>query len=164
MRLFEPDSGVTHLPPFTQVQAHSRHTIITPPRHTPQESASQVWLARRDMYPQGRVHCSCGCLESVRGAGRCRMTCPPRESSVVPVRVATHQTHSGSTRFSLRLASPQSLAPPGFLPALLSYVAFMLQTPLLSKWAMLGSNQRPPPCKLGWGFLLRSLLLGNPSY
>ena len=103
MRLFEPDSGVTHLPPFAQVQAHSRHTIITPPRHTPQESASQVWLARRDMYLQGRVHCSCGCLKSVRGAGRCRMTCPPRESSVVPVRVATHQTHSGSTQFTCAL-------------------------------------------------------------
>jgi hypothetical protein len=26
------------------------------------------------------------------------------------------------------------------------------------------SNQRPPPCKLGRGFLVRSVLFGNPAY
>ena len=30
--------------------------------------------------------------------------------------------------------------------------AFYLQNPGFPKWAMLGSNQRPPPCKLGQGF------------
>jgi hypothetical protein len=32
------------------------------------------------------------------------------------------------------------------IPAL-SSAAFHLQTAAFSKWAMLGSNQRPPPCK-----------------
>jgi hypothetical protein len=34
----------------------------------------------------------------------------------------------------------------------LSCAAFYLQSAAFSKWAMLGSNQRPPPCKLGRGF------------
>jgi hypothetical protein len=29
---------------------------------------------------------------------------------------------------------------------------FYLQNAAFSKWAMLGSNQRPPPCKLGQSF------------
>jgi Transposase, Mutator family len=38
------------------------------------------------------------------------------------------------------------------IPSLLSRAAFYLQNVAFSKWAMLGSNQRPPPCKLGQSF------------
>src|SRR5215217_2685362 len=35
------------------------------------------------------------------------------------------------------------------VPALLMSIAFYLQNATFSKWAMLESNQRPPPCKGG---------------
>jgi hypothetical protein len=31
-------------------------------------------------------------------------------------------------------------------------LTFNLQNAVFLEWAMLGSNQRPPPCKLGRGF------------
>jgi hypothetical protein len=41
---------------------------------------------------------------------------------------------------------------PGMFRGLLSYATLYLQNSAFSEWAMLGSNQRPPPCKLGQSF------------
>jgi hypothetical protein len=38
---------------------------------------------------------------------------------------------------------------PGQRSGTLETIAFHLQRAAFSKWAMLGSNQRPPPCKGG---------------
>ena len=39
-----------------------------------------------------------------------------------------------------------------WLPIMLWRFVFYLQTSTFSKWAMLESNQRPPPCKFGQSF------------
>ncbi len=46
------------------------------------------------------------------------------------------------------LASGSCQEGPGAVPPFLAATKFYLQNAAISEWAMLGSNQRPPPCKL----------------
>jgi hypothetical protein len=48
--------------------------------------------------------------------------------------------------------------------SLFLYPTFYLQNTAFPEWAMLGSNQRPPPCKLGQRFSGRYCSVGNTAY
>jgi hypothetical protein len=48
--------------------------------------------------------------------------------------------------------------------SLFLYPTFYLQNTAFPEWAMLGSNQRPPPCKLGQRFPARFCPVGKRAY
>jgi hypothetical protein len=78
----------------------------------------------------------------------------PSPSTPTPTSSPTRGTTHQSPHRRPKLTGCSTVAVRGPVSAswpLPSCAAFYPQSAAFSEWAMLGSNQRPPPCKLGWG-------------